>query len=143
MAVALSLLIVLPGLAQDITDGKQGNGVISVGVFDDIADAQMAKLQITESGYQSLTPIPYIPAENPSHETSFGTQGEVGINSPAYLADRRVDPQNTFFRNVLYVSNDNVNDEAANTDDDTPRNAAEGAYNTVLINVKHPGPLGD
>ena len=49
MAVALSLLIVLPGLAQqdvDITDGKQGNGAVSVGVFDDIGDAQLAKLQM-------------------------------------------------------------------------------------------------
>ncbi len=147
MAVALSLLIVLPTLAQqDITDGKQGNGVIAVGIFDDIADAQMGKLARSTFSFASdRTPAdedwPYIPADTPAHlSTLNATAGTMGVDDPAYLADRRVDPQNTFFRRVLYVSNDNVNDEV-----DDPgttgvvEGEGEGAYNTVLINVQHPG----
>ena len=42
MAVALSLLIVLPTIAQttDITDGKLSAGDITVGVFANIGDAE-------------------------------------------------------------------------------------------------------
>ncbi len=131
MAVALSLLIVLPGIAQtgDRTDGRQGNGVISVGVFDDIADAQMAKLE--NSGFlvdgAALDPLAYVPVASPANSADFGTEGQ-HVNSidgagsvPSFLADRRVDPQNTFFRNTLYVSNSGE------------------AFNTVLINVDASG----
>ena len=48
MAVALSLLIVLPGLAQpttDITDGKQSAGVVTAGVFANIGTRSSTKLQ--------------------------------------------------------------------------------------------------
>ena len=142
MAVALSLLIVLPTLAQqDITDGKQGNGVISVGIFDDIADAQVAKLQrfTTLPDGSSLNLGPDIDAVyargGDNANITGGTLGTVADTHPASLADRRVDPRDTFFRSVLYVSNDPVNDDIDAT---TGRNTAEGAYNTVLINVRHP-----
>ncbi len=143
MAVALSLLIVLPTLAQqDITDGKQGNGVISVGVFDDIADAQVAKL----ARYTTLPngdPLNlgddidavYAQGGTGDNIVTGGTLGTVADDHPAYLADRRVDPRDTFFQRVLYVSNDPVNDDIDAT---TGRNTDEGAYNTILINIRHP-----
>ena len=55
MAVALSLLIVLPGLAQTTTgtDGRLGSSTgLQVGVFANIADAQEAlKLENGDFGW--------------------------------------------------------------------------------------------
>ncbi len=157
MAVALSLLFVLPTLAQqDITDGRQSNGVISVGVFDDITDAQLIKLEVSTfdfsgTGTTAPVPPPYVPVNSqadtdPTNDgvaTSFITDTVEGVHAEAndsYLANPVVDPRNTFFRNTLYVSNDPRNDN-----DDGPGDAAtgidsltEGAFNTVLINVAHP-----
>ncbi len=127
MAVALSLLIVLPTIAQtsDITDGRGGDrSGLSVGVFDDINDAQLAKLRPTTfTDWPGTAPVPppHIPIEAGTDPTNIGA-GVNGVHDdgdPAFLADRRVDPQDTFFRNTLYVSN-NV-----------------GAFNTVLVNVAH------
>ena len=127
MAVALSLLIVLPGLAQqttDITDGRQGNGVISVGVFDSIEDAQLAKLRdAAGAGLAGGEAGVYVPIAAGTTATNIGA-GVDGVNDgtdPAFLADRRVDPQNTFFRNSLYASN------------------SGDAFNVVLINVDTSG----
>lgn len=130
MAVALSLLIVLPALGQttDITDGRQANGVIDVGVFADIEDAQLAKL--TASTFTpwpdppgAPSPLPYIPIAATATPTNIGTgeDGEHALADPAYLADLRVDPKDTFFRSTLYVSN------------------KVDAYNTVLVNVDTSG----
>ena len=74
MAVALSLLIVLPTIAQssDITDGRGGSPAsLSVGVFDDIEDAQLAKLVVSDpfDGFlaygstASPVPLPYVPID--------------------------------------------------------------------------------
>ncbi len=122
MAVALSLLIVLPGLAQttvtDITDGKGENGPLTVGVFDDIADAQVNRLveATTITGANGQAGV-YVP--NPATPTHLvGTEGQQGGNGTvAFFTNPQVSPQDTFFRNTLYVSN------------------AVDAYNTVLINV--------
>ncbi len=121
MAVALSLLIVLPGIAQtgDLTDGKQSSGVVDVGVFDDITDAQMAKLTNSASdvaGVDSIDSGVFIPRDTPVRQ--HGTEAVHSSGDLAYLAENTVSPQDTFFKNTLYVSNDG------------------NAYNTVLINVR-------
>ena len=136
MAVALSLLIVLPGLAQtnDITDGKQSAGVITAGVFDDIRDAQLEKLE--GSGFAGVTPEPYIPVTGTPDLLTGAEAGEHANDDEAFLANRAVDPRNTFFRNTLYVSNSHANDSADFL--------MTGAFNTVLINVAHdPALTGD
>ena len=129
MAVALSLLIVLPTIAQtdELTDGKQSAGVITAGVFDDIRDAQLEKLE--GSGFAGVTPEPYIPVTGTPALLTGATAGEHANDDEAFLANRAVDPQNTFFRNTLYVSNSHANDS---TDF-----VMTGAFNTVLINVAH------
>ena len=121
MAVALSLLIVLPTLAQtptptDITDGKGENGALTVGVFENIADAQLVKLR-SASGLPGGQADAYVPVEGTPSTSLVSTAGQQGTGDAAYLADRRVSPQDTFFRNTLYVSNQLA------------------AYNTVLISV--------
>ena len=118
MAVALSLLIVLPGLAQqtsDITDGKGEGGPITVGVFANIADAGLTKMRAgggNEEGAAIFIPIAPAPATPPNSMGAHAATGET-----AHLVSDTSSPQDTFFRNTLYVSN----------------NAS--AFNTVLINV--------
>ena len=140
MAVALSLLIVLPTIAQtsDITDGRGGSGPISVGVFDNINDAQLGKLTASTFDFSGLPAdkqpaadeIPYIPVTGtPSPISGVSTAGTFEAAHASYLMNRAVDPQDTFFRSTLYVSNNDAADNAATTDID------EGAYNTILINV--------
>ena len=124
MAVALSLLIVLPGLAQttsNLTDGKQGVGDISVGVFEDIADAQLAKLRDADaSGLPGGEPGVFVPVEAaPVHTLGVEGQQRADNLDPAFLVNDVVSPRDTFFNSTLYVSN-NV-----------------GAFNTVLINVEN------
>ena len=138
MAVALSLLIVLPGLAQtnDITDGKQSAGVITAGVFDDIGDAQLEKLMASTFS-PAPDPVPYIPVTGAPSRISGATEGVHLAADAAYLANRAVDPRNTFFRNALYVSNSHVNDSDDGPGDTDTANTTVGAFNTVLINVAH------
>ncbi len=134
MAVALSLLIVLPALGQttDITDGRGKGGPITVGVFDDINDAQLGKLEETDftawPGGVAPDPLPWVPvgSQTPNDLTDDTPSPIPGISAglhsagdAAYFANRAVDPQDTFFQNTLYVSND------------------VGAFNTVLVNVAH------
>ena len=120
MAVALSLLIVLPTLAQqldpDLTDGKRsaGGGNLIVGVFANIADAELAKLEAASgAGAQSgvFTPIKPEPTP-PSPDT-----GVLEESDAAFLMGDTSSPRDTAFRNTLYVSNDG------------------DAFNTLLINV--------
>ena len=122
MAVALSLLIVLPTLAQttaDRTDGQlKGGDNITVGVFANIGDARLAKLedggQDDEDGNNIFIPLATTPA-TPAND--------VGLHAPneaAWLMSDTSSPQDTLFRNTLYISND------------------VSAYNTGLINFVHP-----
>jgi hypothetical protein len=121
MAVALSLLIVLPGLGQarDITDGKLSTGPITVGVFSEIRDAQTTKMsdEGTERADGTEIFVPIIPEPTPDasqdglHEASGDT---------AHLMANTSSPRDTLFRNTLYVSND------------------MDAYNAVLVNFAHP-----
>ncbi len=161
MAVALSLLIVLPGLAQqatDITDGKQSSGGLSVGVFDDIADAQVIKLEASTFDFSGLpadkqpAQTPHVPvgSQTPTDFTddaltsfvSGATEGVHLLADNSYLANLTVDPRNTFFRNTLYVSNDPVSDGDDGPGQDATAtgvaNLTTGAFNTVLIDVTHP-----
>ena len=134
MAVALSLLIVLPTIAQtsDITDGRGSGGPITVGVFDDIEDAQTLKLVQSTFTFTGTPPdpLPFIRRTDGTTPLIGGvTGGTFDATHASYLMNRGVDPQDTFFRSTLYVSNNNAADEADTTDID------EGAYNTILINV--------
>ena len=130
MAVALSLLIVLPALGQyaDNTDGKRGSGNLEVGVFADIADAQLGKLEPATGG--GAVGGVYVPVGSqndsvPAHLDAY-TPGEQGrADRPTYLTNPAVSPQDTSFNGALYVSNQ------------------IGAYNTVLIDVTNPDLDGD
>ncbi len=120
MAVALSLLIVLPGLAQttDITDGKQSAGVVTAGVFANIGDAEQAKL-VLASGDGAADDV-YVPIASPDADppaVNVSGTGHAATGETAWLTSNTSSPRDTLFRNTLYVSN--------NTD----------AYNTILINV--------
>ena len=121
MAVALSLLIVLPGLGQarDITDGKLSTGPITVGVFSEIRDAQTTKMQDGGTDRADGTDIfvPIIPEPTPDAGQT-GTHAASG--DTAHLMSNTSSPRDTLFRNSLYVSND------------------MDAYNAVLVNFAHP-----
>ena len=128
MAAALALLLLLPASGQatfDRTDGKIIVGALSVGVFDDIEDAQLAKNR--ETTYDGETV--YLPALTPPTAPTLGTvTGSLSMNDTAYLANGLASPQHTFFDGTLWVSND------------------PAAYNTILITVEStgiPDPGGD
>ena len=116
MAVALSLLIVLPALAvnNERTDGRLNQGSIEIGVFDDIGDAQLSKFADpdTDDNYDIFTPV----TGTPSQDLGQTNDQHVSANETAYLRNRASSPQDTNFRGTLYVSN-NVS-----------------GYNTVLVN---------
>ena len=112
MAAAIALLLLLPAFGQTIsgTEGKTGSRGFSVGVFDNISDAQIEK-NTARNSYGAYPPIYPVPTD-----PSLGiTDHEHTTNDPAYLANPRVAPQYTFFDGTLYVSND------------------PDAYNTLLI----------
>ncbi len=116
MAVALSLLIVLPGLAQttDNTDGKLTAGVVTAGVYANIGDAKANRL-VEASGDGAVQGV-YVLAD-PQPDTPANNEGEHMAADRAHLVSNESSPRDTLFRNTLYVSNDG------------------GAYNTILINV--------
>ena len=121
MAVALSLLIVLPGLAQtgDRTDGKQSVGNVTVGVFDNIPDAQLGKLVASGQNDRQNNPV-FIPVTTtPAAISGVTTADQHSPGDPAYLQANEVSPQDTLFRNTLYAS------------------SGVSAYNTVLVNFRH------
>ncbi|MYB76753.1 MAG: hypothetical protein F4X83_06585, partial [Chloroflexi bacterium] len=119
MAVALSLLIVLPTLAQtaDITDGKLSSGVVTAGVFANIGDAELDKLRdAAAAGLPGGETGAYVPVAT-EPPTPANNVGEHEASDRAHLVTPEASPQDTLFRNTLYVSNDGA------------------AYNTILINV--------
>ena len=123
MAVALSLLIVLPALAEnrERTDGRAGSANdLEVGIFADVADAQIVKM-VEASGNQAVTGV-YVPITPAPTTNTLGTNtgSHTRAGDEAFLRNDTVAPQSTYFNNTLYVSN-NVS-----------------AYNTVLINYRHP-----
>ena len=122
MAVALSLLIVLPTLAQssaDRTDGQlKGGNNITVGVFANIADAELTKME--DGGEDDEDGDIYIPLTAGQPPTPVNGTGAHAPGEAAWLMSDTSSPQDTLFRNTLYISND------------------VGAYNTGLINFVHP-----
>lgn len=120
MAVLFALLLLLPASGQstfDRTDGRISSGGLSVGVFDDIEDAQLIKN--TSSPYtdpEGQTTTVFLPITNPS--AHLETQGAVEAGDTAYLANGQVSPQQTFFGDTLWASND------------------PDAYNTILITAE-------
>ena len=143
MAVALSLLVILPALAEDSirTDGQlskgeaAGNRVV-VGVFSDAIDAQY-DWQAFRSNGDSLM-YDREAQRTRDADGNLGTDPEPAVfmaGVQAFLLDNftaiggqetaaihlhAADPRNTFFDTTLYVSNN------------------PAAYNTVLINAQRP-----
>ncbi|MYA49175.1 MAG: hypothetical protein F4Y25_00230 [Chloroflexi bacterium] len=115
IAAALALLLLLSASGQatfDRTDGKISIGGLSVGVFADIRDAQLAKNR--ETTYDGETV--YLPALTPPTGPTLGSvAGSLSTMDTAYLANGLAAPQNSFFGGTLWVSND------------------PAAYNTILI----------
>ena len=128
MAVALSLLIVLPTIAQttDITDGKLSAGDITVGVFANIGDAELTKLEPGGRQDENNQNI-YVPMEPEPDAPDTGVPATVhsATTEPAHLMSDTSSPRDTLFRNTLYVSNDG------------------GAFNTILVNVPSADPTCD
>ena len=140
MAVALSLLVILPALAENSvkTDGQKALGDVradrvAVGVFSNALDAQYDWQAFTPSDSTAGNPKTLVfnrdaqslalEGDSPLLLATFAA-GEI-----AYLLDdidteatsaalHPADPRNTWFDRTLYVSND------------------PGAYNTVLINAQ-------
>ena len=125
MAVALSLLIVLPTLAQNTdndTDGQLSVRSLTVGVFANIADAEEAKM-VDAGGNNAgnfipIDPIPGTPPGTPP-VTGVGDAAHAS-GEAAWLKNNTSSPRDTLFQGRLYVSN------------------AGSAYNTVLVNFLHP-----
>ena len=132
MAVALSLLIILPALAENSvkTDGQKalgdvaGNRVV-IGVFSDPLDAQYDWQAFND---QNVLLFDRDEQEDAADAALLPT---FQAGAPAYLLDNiesaaapedehPADPRNTFFGSTLYVSNNG------------------DAYNTVLINTQRP-----
>ena len=138
MAVALSLLIILPALAENSikTDGQLIKGEaagdrVAVGVFSDALDAQY-DWQAFETGDDALV---FDREDKTSADGNTALTARFQAGAIAYLLDNvttdatggtlgggitthPADPRNTFFGGTLYVSN------------------SSDAYNTVLINAQ-------
>ena len=125
MAAALALLLLLPASGQanfHRTDGKISIGALSIGVFDDIEDAQLEKNR--ETTYNGDTV--YLPALTPPTAPTLGrVAGSLSTNDTAYVANGLASPQHTFFDGTLWVSN------------------APAAYNTILITAESTASVSD
>ena len=140
MAVVLSLLVILPALAENsiktdgqLTKGEVERNRVAVGVFSDPIDAQY---DWQAFGTAQARPLLYNRDAQQTVDANGALTGDplasafrAGVQ--AYLLDNFVnvsgahgdsvhaaDPRNTFFDGTLYVSNNS------------------GAYNTVLINAQ-------
>ncbi len=138
IAVFFALLLMLPASGQgnfDRTDGRISSGALSVGVFDNIQDAQLEKniLAIYINDANERTEV-YLPLENPG--SYVGTQGSHFEGDTAYLANPLASPQQTFFGETLWVSNNRVNDFDDPDTTGVNESLSEGAYNTILITAE-------
>ena len=120
-AAAVALLALLPAFGQstfDRTDGEIGSGSgLTIGVFADIADAQLEKDRGIDRGYGTV----FLPLDDPTDYLGRTTGSLTTAVDPAYLADGRVSPRHTFFGDTLWASND------------------PAAYNTILITAESNG----
>ena len=136
LAGALSLLVVLPAIAQSTqgieTDGRQSvGGALEVQVYKDIMDirsrgiaavAAADRFGVSGTGTEA---DPYIPSAKTATTAALIARGDEALGlkdsaSPGY--SRTPDPRNTYFNGRLYVSND----------------GKSGAYNTILITAQVP-----
>ena len=131
LAGALSLLVVLPAIAQSTqgveTDGRQSvGGALEVQVYENILDirnrgiaAAPNRYGITGAGTEA---DPYRPSAMSVANAALITRGDealgLGDSDNASGSSRTPDPQNTYFNGRLYVSNDDL------------------AYNTILITAQ-------
>ena len=144
LAGALSLLVVLPAIAQSTlgvqTDGRQSAaGAFEVQVYQNIADIRTrGTAPFATGGTASFTGQTAPATSGASLADAFGLPSSEAVNTvgrgnqPLGLSDtggasdatgdysRVPDPQNTFFNNNLYVSND------------------KDAFNTILITATVP-----
>ena len=131
LAGALSLLVVLPAIAQSTqgveTDGRQSvGGALEVQVYANIADIRArgiaaAAAQGNDFGVSGSPPLPTgetDPTIARGHE-ALGLRDSTDDTANDY--SRTPNPRNTYFNGSLYVSND------------------ETAYNTILITAQVPG----
>ena len=135
MAVALSLLVILPALAVDsiktdgiLDKGKAEEGRVVVGVFSDRLDAQYDWQAFTAA----TPPVLVYDRDDKMLIGGVFPDATFAAGAPAYLLDELTttggdasaqhpaDPRNTLFDGTLYVSNQ------------------DDAYNTVLINAQRP-----
>ena len=111
MAVALSLLIILPALAEntngEVTQGRGSANELIVGVYD--------SNEVNGAGTRTARPIPGAP----------GQDGAFPGEQPAVITVDTLLPQDTSFNGKLYVSNRHDPVEGAAS--------FEGGYNTVLV----------
>ena len=130
MAVALSLLVILPALAENSvkTDGQKalgdvaGNRVV-IGVFSDRLDAQYDWQAFDGTGllYDRDDQMARGGGALPDATFEAGATAYLLDNIDSTATDEHpADPRNTFFDGTLYVSNNG------------------NAYNTVLINTQRP-----
>ena len=136
MAVALSLLIILPALAENSvkTDGQKALGNVdadrvAIGVFSDALDAQYdwqafggnddALLYDRDDQELVSASGTRLPATFKAGEQAYLLDDFVVTGSDEN-SSHPADPRNTLFDGTLYVSND------------------PAAYNTVLINAQKP-----
>ena len=131
MAVALSLLIILPALAENSikTDGQLIKGEaagdrVAVGVFSDALDAQY-DWQAFETGDESLSctrqrgqgrrhdgnTASYRRGSRrvrwlPTSSITLRPMRPVGATTDGDITTHPADPRNTFFGGTLYVSNE-------------------------------------
>ena len=127
LAGALSLLVVLPAIAQSTqgveTDGRQSvGGALEVQVYENIADIRargIAAVPVADRfGLTGALPTGESdPTVTRGHE-ALSLRDETDDTANDY--SRIPDPQNTYFNGRLYVSNDNF------------------AYNTILITAQVP-----
>ena len=131
LAGALSLLVVLPAIAQSTqgveTDGRQSvGGALEVQVYQNIADIRArgiaaAAAEGNNFGVSGSPPLPTgesDPTIARGHE-ALGLKDSTDDTANDY--SRTPNPRNTYFNGSLYVSND------------------ENAYNTILITAQVPG----
>ena len=131
LAGALSLLVVLPAIAQSTqgveTDGRQSvGGALEVQVYENILDirnrgiaAAPTRYGITGTGTEA---DPYRPTAMTVANAALISRGDealgLGDVDNTSGSSRTPDPQNTYFNGRLYVSNDDL------------------AYNTILITAQ-------
>ena len=141
LAGALSLLVVLPAIAQSTqgveTDGRQSvGGALEVQVYQNIADIRARGIAAagaspfaatgtnTDAGTGRTAPEGATTVTIARGDQALGLRDSADDGADALDFERTPNPRNTYFNGNLYVSNDNL------------------AYNTILITAQVPNSDG-